>query len=95
MHAQSDYDLSRRSVNGVFPYIISWVVVVLGTNIVQINPTLVYSVGLLVLMLGAMRLLLMKQFPILYQTQPDRARLLLGINLIISASVWALFVMVK
>ncbi|MDD5392440.1 MAG: ATP-binding protein [Thiothrix sp.] len=91
MHAQSDYDLSRRSVNGVFPYIISWVVVVLGTNIVQINPTLVYSVGLLMLMLGAMRLLLMKQFPILYQTRPDTARLLLGINLIISASVWALF----
>lgn len=91
MRVQSDYDLSGRSINGVFPYMISWGVVVLGTDIVQYNPTLVYGMGLLMLILGSIRLLLLKQFPIHYKTQPDRARLLLGINLIISASVWALF----
>ncbi len=51
MRIQSDYDLSRRSINGVFPYMISWVVVVLGTDIVQHNPTLVYGIGLLMLVL--------------------------------------------
>jgi len=91
MRVQSDYDLSRRSINGVFPYIISWFVVMLGTDIVQHNPTLVYGVGLLMLTLGGIRLFLLKKFPTHYQTQPDRARVLLGINLIVSVSVWALF----
>jgi signal transduction histidine kinase len=91
MRVQSDYDLSGRSINGVFPYIISWVVVVFGTDIAQHNAPLVYGIGLLMLILGSIRFFLLKQFPIHYQTQPDRARLLLSINLIISASVWALF----
>ncbi|MDQ5770163.1 ATP-binding protein [Thiothrix subterranea] len=91
MRIQSDYDLSRRSINGVFPYMISWVVVVLGTDIVQHNPTLVYGIGLLMLVLGSIRFVLLKRFPVHYKTRPDRARLLLSINLIVSVSVWALF----
>ncbi len=91
MRIQSDYDLSGRSINGVFPYMISWGVVVLGTDIVQHNPNLVYGIGLLMLVLGSLRLFLLKQFPTHYKAQPDRARFLLGINLVISASVWALF----
>ncbi len=91
MRIQSDYDLSGRSINGVFPYMISWGVVVLGTDIVQHNPSLVYGIGLLMLVLGSLRLFLLKQFPTHYKAQPDRARFLLGINLVISASVWALF----
>lgn len=91
MRAQSDHDLSRRSINGVFPYMISWVVLVLGTDIVQHNPTLVYGIGLLMLILGGIRLWLMQRFPVFYQTQPDRARLLLGLGLLASVSVWALF----
>ncbi|QQZ30196.1 response regulator [Thiothrix subterranea] len=91
MRIQSDYDLSRRSINGVFPYMISWVVVVLGTDIVQHNPTLVYGIGLLMLILGSIRFVLLKRFPVHYKARPDRARLLLSINLIVSVSVWALF----
>lgn len=91
MRIKSDYDLSRRSINGVFPYIISWIVLVLGTDIEQHNRPLVYGVGLLMLILGGIRFLLLKQFPVRYQTRPDSARLLLGSNLIISVSVWALF----
>ncbi|WML90180.1 ATP-binding protein [Thiothrix lacustris] len=91
MHVQSDHDLSRRSINGVFPYMIAWVVLALGTDIIQHHSILVYGIGLLMLALGIMRLLLMKQFPKLYKTQPDRARFLLGFGLITSAIVWALF----
>jgi signal transduction histidine kinase len=91
MQAQSDLDLSRRSISGVFPYLVSWVVVALGTSILQHQATITYNTGLVLLILSIIRLLLMKQFPILYKTQPDRARFLLGFGLIVSASTWSLF----
>ncbi|WP_050987990.1 ATP-binding protein [Thiothrix nivea] len=91
MQAQSDSDLNGRSINGIFPYIISWVVVVLGTDLVQQQPALVYGVGLVMLVLGGTRWLLMKNFQLLYTQRRKLWRLLISLSLMVSAGTWSLF----
>ncbi len=91
MQAQSDYDLSGRSISGVFPYVISWFVVVMGTDIAQRQPALVYGVGLIMLLLGGTRWLLMKNFQPIYTRQKERWRFLISLSLMASAGTWSLF----
>lgn len=91
MHLQSELDLSRRSVSGAFVYVLSWVVVMMGTDIIQQGPIFYYGLGVSLLALGILRLALVIQFPALYKEHPDAWRSLFVFSLMASASLWSLF----
>ncbi|MEB4592773.1 ATP-binding protein [Candidatus Thiothrix sp. Deng01] len=91
MHAQSELDLSRRSVSGVFVYVFGWLILVLGTDITQLQPAFVYSMGITLLTLGLLRVLLMRRFPTLYQEKPGAWRSLFVFGLLSASGSWSLF----
>ena len=91
MHAQSHIDLNRRSITGALAYIISWAVVVVGTNILDYSSAIVYGVGLMLLSLGAARLLLVQQFTRLYHWKPHVWFNIFSVNIVLSSIIWTSF----
>jgi signal transduction histidine kinase/CheY-like chemotaxis protein len=91
MRIQSDYDLSRRSISGIFAYVVSWIVVVFGTDILQHQPVLVYATGLSLLALGGLRLALVTRFNQWYGKRPAGWRFVFALGTLVSACIWTLF----
>lgn len=91
MQQQGDQDLSQRSVNGVLAYFISWLLLVGGTDISQQQPVLVYSVGLLLVLIGCLRLYMARRFKDWYDSRPNMWRHCFRAGLVSSVMIYSLF----
>lgn len=91
MIRQSDLDLNQRSIAGVLTYALGWLLVVLTTQISLYQPVFVYSVGVLLFVVGFLRLYLVKNFDTLYHQNPHTWRSMFALGMILSALFWSLF----
>ncbi|HRJ52092.1 MAG TPA: ATP-binding protein [Candidatus Thiothrix moscowensis] len=91
MHAQSELDLNNRSLSGAFVYMLAWIVVMLGTDIARIQPTLVYGMGLFLFTLSLLRITGIKYFPVIYKKSPTVWRAVFLFGLLSAALSWSLF----
>ena len=76
---------------GTLAYLVSWIVLTLGTNLTPYNPTLVYATGLTLFLLTLWRILLIRLQVSMCQANPHRWRLLFSVNVFSSGSVWGMF----
>lgn len=91
MHTQSEQDLNNRSISGAFIYVVAWIVVISGTDIAQIEPITVYSMGLFLLVLSLLRITGIKYFPVIHQKSPKIWRSIFLFGLLSASITWSLF----
>ena len=91
MREQIDLDLNQRSVTGVLSYALGWLLVVIGTDVSQYQPIFIYAAGLLLLVIGSLRLLMVKNFQALYPRNSKRWRFLFVLGVFSSSVLWSLF----
>ncbi|MEN8188711.1 MAG: response regulator [Thermodesulfobacteriota bacterium] len=91
MLRQQDHDLSLRSISGVLAYTLGWVFVVSATDIAEFRPVYVYAIGLLLVIIGLLRLLLALYFNSWYEKNPHLWRYAFAGGMISSAILWSLF----
>ncbi|MDH3346498.1 MAG: hypothetical protein OEM02_00160, partial [Desulfobulbaceae bacterium] len=91
MRKQGDRDLSHRSITGVLSYALAWLLVVIGTDISRQQPLFVYTIGLLLLLIGLLRLLMVKFYDNWYGKSPGLWRRWFGLGMISSAALWSFF----
>jgi len=86
------YDLAQYSINGIITYFIAWVIVSYFSSITSFNPLFVYSIGFSLVLVGLLRLLLVRFFDFIYEKKPDIWFFLFGLGMVISSSIWSLFI---
>ena len=91
MRRQRDQDLNQRSVSGVLTYALGWSLVVFGTGVNQQYPVLSYGTGLLLFLIGVLRLLLVRYFARLHANNHRTWRFLFGLGMVVSAGLWSAF----
>lgn len=88
---QADRDLARRSVGGIFAYLILWGIVVSFSHLADTHAWLIWSVGAIYVALGALRLALVWRFDALHGRSPDRWRRLFALGALSSGAIWGGF----
>ena len=90
MRNLGDQELSKRSLVGVLTYFLGWVFVASSTDIRHIQPIFVYGVGLVLLIFGLLRLLMVKKFDHWHQKNPEQWRRWFALGVISSSGLWSL-----
>ena len=85
--AEADRDLARRSVAGVFTYVVLWLIIYL-TRQLEINRVLMEFLGFLLAAFAVARLYLALRFDELYAAGKRRWRFMFALGNILSALTW-------
>jgi len=88
---QANKELSTRSGSATLAYILSWLIIVAFTDISQHSPVLVYTIGILLILIAVLRLIMIQYFEHLYNYKPKQWRFLFGFGVFISASLFSIF----
>ncbi|MFK5987059.1 MAG: EAL domain-containing protein [Pseudomonadota bacterium] len=88
---KANQDLAKYSINGVFVYLMSWLLISNFSSISSYNFQLVYAVGFSLLIIGVLRLLLVHYFEPLYNHNPKQWQWFFSLGMIASAALWSLF----
>jgi signal transduction histidine kinase len=88
LRAEADRDLARRSVAGVFSYVVLWLILYYATELEQANNALLEFLGFMLAAAGVGRLYLAWNFNKAYASGPLRWRLLFCLGTTLSAATW-------
>ena len=88
---QANRDLARRSLPGVFAYLVLWGIVAAFSKIGETHPILTGSVGGAYLVLGAFRLILAWRFDSLYGRFPRLWHRLFVLGTLLASGIWGGF----
>jgi signal transduction histidine kinase len=87
---QACSDLAKRSLAGVFAYLIAWGIIYVTSDLEPPNDTLLEFLGLMLALSGLGRLFLAARFHGLYHASPLRWRRLFALGTIVSAASWGI-----
>ena len=88
LYTESDHDLARRSISGVFSYFLPWLIIYYASGLDQANKALLEFLGFMLAAASVGRLYLALNFNKLYPADPKLWRGLFAIEAILSAAVW-------
>jgi len=91
MQKLANQELSQRSGAGALVYMLSWLLIVIFTDIKQQNSFLVYGTGFLLFVLGILRLILIHYFEYINQHHQKLWRILFSLGVILSGCLFSFF----
>lgn len=88
LRAEADYDLSRRSLAGIFSYFVLWLIIYYASELEAANDALLEFLGLALAVAAIGRLYLVLAFAKVYAAHPRRWRILFCAGTLLSAGIW-------
>lgn len=88
LNAEADHDLARRSISGMFSYVLPWLIIYYASGLDQANKALLEFLGFMLAAASVGRLYLALNFNKLYPADAQLWRGLFAIEAILSAGVW-------